>query len=597
MKKNISVVIKIKSIEKLYAFLIISGMILISFFSCKTKKEIEEKIPSPVAFSQINIKGELYQRAMKNFDRLETDIYHPENIFPKKHHPSSVGWPGDKEGRTMLGLVMESQATHRTPKYLDEMIRIFPEKVNIQGYLGAVQGDTIIEQQLAGHGWLLRSLCEYYIWKKDPKVKTYIDRIIKNLVLPTTGYHKNYPIDPEERIKNVGEMAGSSVNIINNWKLSTDIGCDLIFMDGVVQAYSLFPSDSLKKLIDEIVSRFFEMDLVKIKAQTHATLTGLRAVLRYYDITGEKYLLEGAEKRYNLYLNQAITENYENFNWFGRPEWTEPCAIIDSYMVAVQLWQHTQLLQYLEYAQLIYYNAICHTQRSNGGFGTDNCPGPVDKFLSVVCNEAWWCCTMRGGEGLSRAIQYSYFTKGDTLFIPGFYESSLSFNLNGNPVSVEQKTNYPFGSNVRLTVHHKSKACFMNFQFFVPSWFRNPKVFVNENPVSFNKKNGFIHLSDFFKDGDVIDYSFDMESGIESIANSMFTDSSLVRLHYGPLLLGSEGEKEIKIPKKVVIVKQDKSHFFIKGTGINLSPVYHLMDAHVCQDSVYRKQILFKKSQ
>ena len=63
-----------------------------------------------------------------------------------------------------------------------------------------------------------------------------------------------------------------------------------------------------------------------------------------------------------------MTENHENYNWFDRFDtWTEPCAIIDSYLLAVQLWEHTMKPEYRDDAELIYYNGICHTQRNNGG--------------------------------------------------------------------------------------------------------------------------------------------------------------------------------------------------------------------------------------
>src|SRR5690606_30673683 len=103
-----------------------------------------------------------------------------------------------------------------------------------------------------------------------------------------------------------------------NWLLSSDIGCDFIFMDGVIHAYSLFPDPEVKALVEEMIQRFLQMDLVGIKAQTHATLTALRGLLRYYSLTGESYLLEEVVERYDLYHGQAITENFENFNWFGR---------------------------------------------------------------------------------------------------------------------------------------------------------------------------------------------------------------------------------------------------------------------------------------
>jgi len=570
---------------------------LISFFvftSCAQpiKQPVNEL--HPVGFSQVYAKGELRQRAMKNFDRLETELYHPENVFPKQHDANSAGWPGDKEGRTILGLVLEAQATHRTPLYLEEMIRILPEKLNKEGYLGPLQRDTIDEQQLSGHGWLLRSLCEYYQWKKDPMVKTYIEGIIRNLAIPTKGHHQNYPISSAERVGNSGGMSGSSANVVNGWKLSTDVGCDFIFMDGVVQAYGLFPSDNLKELVDEMMSRFFEIDLVGIKAQTHATLTGLRAVLRYYEISGQKELLPEVEKRYKLYRELAMTENYENFNWFERPEWTEPCAIVDSYMLAIQLWQYTGSSGYLEDAQLIYYNALGHAQRSNGGFGCDNCAGPVDNYLSVKADEAFWCCTMRGGEGLAKAVQYSYFTHGDTLILPSFNTGSVSLNLNGTPVKIGQETSYPFDSKVILTIDSLEKPTRINLKFFLPSWVQNPVVSKNHKAVDFGVKNRFAEVPLVIEAGDTIEYAFNMNSGVGKLVNAQHTKAGDFHLYYGPLLLGYEGDSAVSIPKSAEVIKTAENCFLIKGTPVVLSPVYHLMDAKVSQSSGYRKQILFR---
>ncbi len=570
--------------------------LLFTLGSCNETDCLSHLKVIPLGLDQIHVKGELYQRAMKNFDRLETDIYFPENVFPKQHHGPSEGWPGDKEGRTILGLVLEAQATQRTPLYLDEMIRILPEKLNKKGYLGPIQHDTIDEQQLSGHGWLLRGLCEYYQWKRDPKVKTYIQGIIENLALPTKSRHKHYPITPAGRISNTGGMAGSSVNVVNNWKLSTDVGCDFIFMDGVIQAYGLFPSRELKALIDEMMSRYFEMDLVGIKAQTHATLTGLRAALRYYQITGEKSLLPEVEKRYRIYHEQAMTENYENYNWFERPEWTEPCAIVDAYLVANQLWQFTQKPVYLEDAQLIYYNAIGHTQRSNGGFGCDNCAGASENFLTVKADEAYWCCTMRGGEGLAKAVQYSYFTQGDTLIIASFNNSSINLNLKGNPVTIGQQTSYPFGTNVLLSVERLNKPVQINLKFFVPSWVHDPVISKNHERIGFTVINGFAETSTLIKEGDKIEYSFSMKSGIEPVLNASHTKPGYSRLHFGPLLLGYEGSPEIDISKNTEIVKTEENGFQIKGTDIVLSTIYHLMDTKVCQSSGYRKQILFRQT-
>jgi uncharacterized protein len=568
--------------------------LLVGIISGRSAAQIKEQAPKPISFKDISIEGELLTRAMKNFDRLESEIYTPANVFPLKQDVNSEGWPGDKEGRTILGLVMEAQATHREPVYLAEMIKMMPSKLNAKGYLGAVQGDTLNEQQLSGHGWFLRALCEYYLWKKDENVKKYIQTIIQNLVLTTKGYHKNYPSDPSQRRKDVGAVGGTTQNVLNKWLLSSDVGCDFIFLDGVVQAYGLFPSQELKELVDEMVESFLKIDLVTIKAQTHATLTGLRALVRYHEITGNITYIREAEKRYRLYRELAMTENYENFNWFGRPEWTEPCAIVDSYMTAVQLWRYTQKPEYLEDAQHIYYNGICHTQRSNGGFGCDNCPGPKDMSLKVNTYEAYWCCTMRGGEGLASAIQYSYFTKGNDLYVPFPGINNASFSIDGKDCLIRQATNYPFGTKASFTITPKSGSLKMTLNLFSPAWTTDPKVFINGEKAAFSVVSRFITIPLNLTKETKIEYSFEMNTQVREAVNPKNTKKGIFAIAYGPLMLGYEGDTEIHFINKPVITRLDETHWqAIDGNKtFNFSPVYHLMDEKV-KAKAYQKQILF----
>jgi len=247
----------------IYSSLVRLILLILLISGCNTSKysDIKNDTVQLINPDQINVQGELNTRLMKNFDRLEEGKYQPDSLFISEEE--SNWWPGDKEGRTILALTKLAQATGREPKYLDTIIKLFPEKVNEKGY--------------------------FYLWKIDANVLASINRIIER---------------------------------VGNWILSTDIGCDFIFMDGVVQAYQVSQQEELKPLIDEMIGLFRKIDLVQIKAQTHASLTGLRALLRYYQTTGDNSMIQTAEKNFNLYLKYARTENYENYNWFGRPEGT-----------------------------------------------------------------------------------------------------------------------------------------------------------------------------------------------------------------------------------------------------------------------------------
>lgn len=546
----------------------------------------------PMDYPSISVGGELLARAMRNYDRLESDIYKPENDF--NAGGASEGWPGDKEGRIILGLTLQAQATHRTPRYLEEIIGLIPQHLNEKGYLGPVMKDAILEQQLSGHGWFLRGLCEYYLWKKDPAVKKHIEDIVQNLALPTRGYHKIYPIDPDSRKKDAGAAAGTTQNTVGHWMLSSDIGCDFIFLDGVVQAYSLFPSEALRALIEEMIARFLEMDLVAIQAQTHATLTALRGVLRYYAYSRQPDLLTQVEKRYALYRTVAMTENYENYNWFGRPEWTEPCAIIDSFMVAVQLWQHTGNPDYLEDAHHIYYNALGHTQRANGGFGLDNCPGPQVDTLSVNTDEAYWCCTMRGGEGMASAIRYNYFVSPDDLVLPFYHNNEADFVFGHQKIHLQQQTDYPFNGKVTLRITGGEAPPNITLKLFAPAWATHCKLTVNGQPYEYKKADGFLLVNAVLKKGNVIVLDFEQPIGVHNRVNKTYTRKGHYGISYGPLLLGYEGSEKISLGDSPRFKRLSDREWLLEAGQVRFSTVNHLMDPRVNKASGYQKQVLFK---
>ena len=123
--------------------------------------------------------------------------------------------------------------------------------------------------------------------------------------------------------------------------------------------------------------------------------------MRMYDITGEEEYFHKAERIFDLYVNAGMTYTYQNFNWFGKGDtWTEPCAIVDSIMLAVMLYEATKKEEYRTYAARIYFNGFATLQRPNGGAGTDTTISESTDTLRCDLYEAFFCCTMRLAEGL-----------------------------------------------------------------------------------------------------------------------------------------------------------------------------------------------------
>ena len=569
------------------------GTIALLFFSILTSgMAVQKNNVETIGLDNIQVQGNLLKRIHRNFDRLETQRFQPiEGVGCFRE--SKYSWPGDMEGRTILSLAMLRQAAERDAIYLQKTLDMLDGRMNDKGFFGKDYAPQCDEQQLSGHGWFLRGLCEYYIDSKDPKVKKMIQAVVDNLVVGTKGKHKLYPIDPAKRDKEHGSYSGTMVEEQGAWRLSTDIGCDFIFMDGVIQAAEVLKRKDLHPIIDEMVARFLEVDLVAIQAQTHATLTGLRGLLRYAELTGKDALVPEVEKRFMLYITEGATENHMNYNWFGRPTHTEPCAIVDAFMVATQLFKATGKTEYLQEAHKIYYNGLGHAQRANGGFGLENCSGSKDAFLKMQNPEAWWCCTMRGSEGLAKAAEYSFMQTGDTLILPFFNDAQVKFN-NG---TLQIQSDYPYNGKVTVKVVKGPKRG-TSISFFKPAWSGKAILTVNGKTQKVSEKDGFVIYDGRIKSGDTIVYTFDQQPYLEP-TNNKNTIAGYQKVYCGPLLLATniKNDKEKSLPKNPEITWDAVKHSAtVKDSKITLLPINDIIDWNYYKES-YSRQILWKKLQ
>lgn len=338
---------------------------------------------------------ELNDRINLNAERLLDPYYAIDDVFDG----DDVDWPGDKEGRALLAFVSHYKINGNKIPCMEAMIDRIPEETNGKSFFGALSGDVLFEQQLSGHSWYLRGLCEYYEQFGDKRALEYLDKTIEGLYLPTKGRYAGYPIERDKN--NDGGVSGNSALELNGWKLSTDIACAFMSIDGLSHYYKITENQQVKELLDEMAEVFDKIDKVDLQAQTHCSLTAGRGFMRMYDCTGEQSWLEKAKRIFDLYTEYGMTYTYQNFNWFGKGDtWTEPCAIVDSLMLAGMLYNATKDEKYRTLAARIYFNGFVTMQRPNGGAGTDTTISDTTDTLRADMYEARFCCTMRYAEGL-----------------------------------------------------------------------------------------------------------------------------------------------------------------------------------------------------
>ena len=347
---------------------------------------------------------ELTERIDRSYTRFLGDYYQMPGVFQEY----CADWPGDKEGRALLAFVSHYKMTGRINPCMEALLEALPKYTNEHLYFDPKQDPVIHEQQLSGHSWFLRGLCEHYEQFGDKLSLTALKSVTEHLYLPTAGRYNGYPVDRDKKQLNEGGVSGHSATFIHGWQLSTDVGCAFMSIDGLSHVYKITGDVRVKSLLDEMIQVYSAIDKVALRAQTHCTLTAARGMLRMFAVTGDDVYLNHAKSIYDLYtVGGGMDLAYQNLNWWGRPNtWTEPCAIVDSLMVAGELYAVTGEEQYRRMAARIYHNGLATAQRPNGGAGTDSVvylpyegfPGESVQYLSMY--EAPFCCTMRFAEGL-----------------------------------------------------------------------------------------------------------------------------------------------------------------------------------------------------
>lgn len=334
----------------------------------------------------------------KSFKRLSEKEYQ----LPDVYKPLTYTWQGDWEGRALLAYCCLYKITGKKNAAMDDFIKIYPEKANKDGYLGEFFNPEVVdEQQLSGHNWLLSGMIEYYKLFADEKVLGYAKNIFENLYKKATDSIKNYPVNREKA--NVGGVSGTHTGLIlNKWKVSSDVGCVSMCIDGVSRYYEVTKDKTAKEFLDTTIDMFYNFDKRAARAQTHTTLTATRGIFRMYKVTGDKEYYKKALDIFNLYLEHGMTYTYENFNWFERKDtWTEPCAVVDSFMLADMFYEETGDKKYLTLLRRIWFNGLNHCHRDNGGVGTSKTVYEDNAYTGMGSHyEAAFCCTMRYCEGL-----------------------------------------------------------------------------------------------------------------------------------------------------------------------------------------------------
>lgn len=434
----------------------------------------------------MKIYGDLERRIKLSRNRLKDKTYRVPDMFNQ-----SENWPGDWPGRTILALTSLYQISNTNEekedvkKQLTDIIEALDNHINEDKYFGElVNLEKLNEQQLSGNSWFVRGLCEYHSLFKDAKTLEILETISKKYLAKLEKSYKKYPLISREK----GRVDGHILeDIYDGWLLSSDIGCAFIMLDGITHLYQITKHSHLVSIIETMIDKFMSIDVLKYELQTHATLSALRGIFRYYKLTNNKKYLDHVINRFDTYVNYGMTLNYANMNWFNRKTWTEICAVVDSFIVSKNLFVETNNIIYLELMDRIYKNGIIISQRHNGGAGCETCLMEQKDELKMFLYEAFFCCTMRFPVGLkekANSIILPYLNSFIiTELLPGLY------NLEDKTVVIEEINQNQY--KIKISENMKE------FYIYCP---KNSSITID--------KNEYKNIAKLINDGTPIEISF-----------------------------------------------------------------------------------------
>ena len=169
-------------------------------------------------------------------------------------------------------------------------------------------------------------------------------------------------------------------------------------------------------------------------------------------------------------------------------------------------------MRYGDLIERTMYNALMAANSPDGRWIRYFTPFTGDRKYDT---RDYFCCCGNYRRAVAELAQKVYYrTPQGGIALNLFTDSKKTFDVNGQPVTILQKTAYPNDGDVKLTFSSSAPAAFP-FQFRTPHWCEQITVQVNdESPVTIDplaQKQGCYVLNRVWKDGDMVRISMPMK--------------------------------------------------------------------------------------
>ncbi|NLE34464.1 MAG: hypothetical protein GX622_05130 [Bacteroidales bacterium] len=237
--------------------------------------------------------------------------------------------------------------------------------------------------------------------------------------------------------------------------------------------------------------------------------------------------------------------------------WNETCASIGSFFWNFNMFSLHRDAKYADMMERLLYNGILPGVSLDGSkFFYQN---PLRSFGGVERHE-WFgpnCCPPNVARLFASLGKYIYATSGSDFYVNLYISSKLDTKINGNMITVTQESGLPWEGTVKLTISPDSPTRF-TLMPRIPGWTGDSPmpgdlyhymsklkgesiVLVNGEEVNARHVNGYISINREWRDGDVVELLFPVESRLVAANPKVKEDVGYVAIERGPLVYCAEG--------------------------------------------------------
>lgn len=271
-------------------------------------------------------------------------------------------------------------------------------------------------------------------------------------------------------------------------------------------------------------------------------------------VTKKIYLTGGIGARHD---GEAFGDNYELPNLTA---YNETCAAIANVYWNYRLFLLHGDAKYMDVLERTLYNGVISGVSLEGT--TFFYPNPLECDMEFRFNsggsltrEPWFdcsCCPTNMCRFMPSVPGYIYARQENVLYVNLFVESQTETKLENTSVVVQQKTDYPWSGDVRISVSPRKKALF-TVKVRIPGWSVNkplpgdlyrymkpsdnkPELAVNGEKTAYSMEKGYAVLTRTWSPGDEILLSLPMEVRRVKAHEKVADDRGKVALERGPVV-------------------------------------------------------------